>query len=280
MEKGLSVSTLRVQIAALSLFTERRLAEDPLVKRFLSARSRHAPRVIKHVPPWDLSLVLNALTRAPFEPLHEAYLKIISLKLSFLLAISSGRRISGLKSLSCKDPFLRTLEDRVMITPDPFYLPKVSSNFHRSQEIVLPSFCTSPKNAEEKRFVLLDVKKCLLLYLEKTSGFRSSSQLLVLFSGPKKGSKASKSSIARWIRGDICKAYKVSGRTPPSRIRAHSMRSMATSWAERAGASWEEISKAAVWSSSHAFVKHYRVQMLSSQDLSFGRKVLQAVVPP
>lgn len=55
---------------------------------------------------------------------------------------------------------------------------------------------------------------------------------------------------------------------------------LTASWAERAGASWEEISKAAVWSSSHAFIKHYSVQMLSSQDLSFGRKVLQAVVPP
>ena len=135
--------------------------------------------------PWDLSLVLNALTRAPFEPLHEASLKWISLKISFLLAIMSGRRISDLQSLSCKDPLLRILEDRVVIRPDPFYLPKVSSNFHRSQEVVLPTFCTSPKNVEEERFGLLDIKRCLLLYLEQSSGFRSSSQLLVLFSGPK-----------------------------------------------------------------------------------------------
>lgn len=68
---------------------------------------------------------------------------------------------------------MKILEDRV-IKPDVLYLPKVSMVFHRSQEVVLPCFCNSPKNEEEK-FDFFDVKR-LLLYLEVARKFRNSSQ--------------------------------------------------------------------------------------------------------
>lgn len=60
VDKGLSVNTLKVQVATLSLFLDVRLAKEPLIKRFLLARAKHTPRLIKQIPPWDLSLDLNA----------------------------------------------------------------------------------------------------------------------------------------------------------------------------------------------------------------------------
>ncbi|XP_077309874.1 uncharacterized protein LOC143929771 [Lithobates pipiens] len=39
----------------------------------------------------------------------------------------------------------------------------------RTQEIILLSFCQNPKNNEEERFHLLDVRRCLLAYLERAS---------------------------------------------------------------------------------------------------------------
>lgn len=129
VQRELSICALKVQVAALLLFLDIRLTEDPLNKSFLLARARCTPRVVKQLAPWDLSLVLNALTRAPFEPLREAVLMMVTLKFTFLLAITSCRRISDLESLSCKDPFLRILEDRAVINPDPLYLRKVFLHF-------------------------------------------------------------------------------------------------------------------------------------------------------
>lgn len=116
-------------------------------------------------------LVLEALTKTPFEPALQVSGKLLSLELAFLLAITTARRISDLQALSIKEPFLLILEDRVVLRQDPLYLPKVVSQFHRSQKIILISFCEIPRNKREGKFYLLDVRRCLLTYLElKISG--------------------------------------------------------------------------------------------------------------
>ncbi|XP_077335146.1 uncharacterized protein LOC143980678 isoform X1 [Lithobates pipiens] len=279
-EQGLATKTLKAQVAALSCFLERRLALDPLIKRFLLVRERLSPVQVSRFPPWDLTLVLEGLTRPPFEPIDQIPLRILTFKLAFLLAITSARRVGDIQAFSVKEPYFRLFEDRVILRQDPLYLPKVASRFHRSQEVVLPSFCNNPQNEREISFHCLDVRRCLLSYLEKVKEFRRSSHLLVNFSGQKKGQQASKASIARWIKHAIALAYEQSGNAVPRDLKAHSTRSLATSWAERAGASVEQICRAATWTSQNTFLRHYRVELLSPQDLAFGRKVLQAVVPP
>lgn len=170
------------------------------------------------------------------------------------------------------------LEDRVILRQDPLYLPKVTSHFHRSQEIVLPSFCDNPKN-KERHSHLLDVRQCLLTYLERVGEFRKSNHLLVLFSGQKKGGQASSKTVARWIRQAIALAYEKSGSPVQVHLRAHSTRLLAASWAEKVGASMEKICRAATWTSQNTFLGRYRVELLSPQYLAFDRKVLQAVKP-
>ncbi|XP_069827928.1 uncharacterized protein [Dendropsophus ebraccatus] len=63
-------------------------------------------------------------------------------------------------------------------------------------------------------------------------------------------------------------------------LKAHSTRAVSTSWAEKGDVSLEQICKAATWSSPHTFFRHYRLDLSSTSDISFGRRVLQAVVPP
>ena len=43
---------------------------------------------------WNLSVVLNELTKAPFGPMKDTYLKHLTLKTAFLLALASGKRRS------------------------------------------------------------------------------------------------------------------------------------------------------------------------------------------
>ncbi|CAJ0943374.1 unnamed protein product [Ranitomeya imitator] len=67
--------------------------------------------------------------------------------------------------------------------------PWVVSDFHRSQEIVLPTFCHNPANSEERRFNTLDVRRIVLQYLDQTRAFRIDHNLFVHPSGQNKGQR-------------------------------------------------------------------------------------------
>ena len=51
------------------------------------------------LPEWDLGIVLEALSKPPYGPLREAFLKHLTLKTVFLLGMASGRRRSELQAL-------------------------------------------------------------------------------------------------------------------------------------------------------------------------------------
>ncbi|KAG8539364.1 hypothetical protein GDO81_021012 [Engystomops pustulosus] len=279
-DKGLKTSSLKVQISALSAFFDSPLADHQWVRRFIRATSRLKPTIRIAVPSWDLSVVLNYLTGPPFEPLDSKNIKELTLKLTFLIAITSARRLGEIQALSIKEPYLKVSEDRITLMLDKNFIPKVSSSFHLSQEIILPTFCRNPKTPKEEEWHSLDVRRILLFYLETTRQWRKDSNILLQFSGKNKGTRASKSTIARWIKTVIKNAYVAQNMSILGTIRAHSTRAMATSWAEKRGASINEICRAATWSSQMTFVKHYRLDLQSTKELAFGRKVLQAVVPP
>ena len=60
--------------------------------RLLASFFRDEPIANRGIPSWDLSLVLISLTKAPFEPLNAARLKILTFKTVFLMALASGKR--------------------------------------------------------------------------------------------------------------------------------------------------------------------------------------------
>ena len=62
--------------------------------RLLSSFHRDRPKSSKNLPKWNLSVVLNELTKAPFEPMKDTDLKHFPLKTAFLLALASGKRRS------------------------------------------------------------------------------------------------------------------------------------------------------------------------------------------
>ena len=72
--------------------------------------------------------------------------------------------------------------------------------------------------------------------------------------------------------------YEAQDLTPPGGIRAQTTRAWASSVAEK-GATPEQICRAATWSSSSTFARHYRIDQLSDQDQAFGCKVL-VFLPP
>ena len=57
------------------------------------------PRITPVLPQWDLGVVLEALSKSPYEPLREASFKHLTLKTVFLLAMASAGRRSELHAL-------------------------------------------------------------------------------------------------------------------------------------------------------------------------------------
>ena len=62
------------------------------LNRLLSSFHMESPKSSRNLPKWNLSLVLNELTKAPFEPMKDTDLKHLTLKTAFLIALSSGKR--------------------------------------------------------------------------------------------------------------------------------------------------------------------------------------------
>ncbi|XP_053109124.1 uncharacterized protein LOC128326401 [Hemicordylus capensis] len=92
---------------------------------------------------------------------------------------------------------------------------------------------------------------------------------------PKLGTKVSKETLARWLRATIALAYESLHLQVPLGITAHSTRSASTSAAFSARAPLEEICKAATWSSTSPFVRHYKIPSFHETQAAVGRTILQ-----
>ena len=64
------------------------------LNRLLSSFHRDSPKSSRNLPKWKISVVLNELIKAPFEPMKDTDLKHLTLKTAFLLVLASGKRRS------------------------------------------------------------------------------------------------------------------------------------------------------------------------------------------
>lgn len=234
--------------------------------------------MLHRYPTWDLSKLLSALTRPPFEPLREVGLRYLSYKVSFLVAITLARRISELAALSTRPDLCIFHTDQVVLRLDLSFIPKVNSTFHRAQELVLPNFCPSPSHRLKWTWHTLDVRRALRIYLKRTASFRQSESLFISFQLATLGHKVSSSIVGRWFRATIASAYDIHSLPVPPRITAHSTHSAATSTAWSTQASLEDICRAATWSSLSPFIRHYKLDVYASAEAAFGRRVLQHIL--
>lgn len=94
LRKKLRLATLRRQVAALdsvlSLDGRKTLARHLLIQRFLKGAEALSPPQIHRFPTWKFNVVLHALTKSPFEPIHDVHLKWVNLKTIILVVITSA----------------------------------------------------------------------------------------------------------------------------------------------------------------------------------------------
>lgn len=273
LDAGRSYSTLKVYVAAISSGHVRvdngTVGRHGLVSLFLKGAQRLRPVRTARAPPWDLPLVLDALRRPPFEPMARAELKWVSWKTAFLLALSSAKRVGELHALSVSDSCLRWQPDGSGVTlwPNAAFLPKVLSRAHLDQPIRLARF-DPPSGVPGGDPELLCPVRALRAYTAATAGVRRSDQLFLCYGGPRRGHAVTKQRLSHWIVDVIAHAYQTGGRLPPSGLRCHSTRSIATSWAALKGVSLEDICAAASWASPDTFARFYSVNVATPHPLA------------
>ncbi len=269
LERRLSPSTLKVYVAAISAYHDpvegKSVGKHDLVVRFLRGARRLNPPRPPSLPSWDLALVLRALITAPFEPLQSVELKFLSMKTLLLTALASIKRVGDLQAFSVDDSCLQfgPADSSATLRPRPGYVPKVPTTPFRDQVVNLQAL---PPEEADPALALLCPVRALRQYTDRTQSFRTSEQLFVCYGGQQKGKAVSKQRMAHWIVDAITLAYEAQGVPCPLRLRAHSTRGVASSWALARGASLADICRAAGWATPNTFARFYslRVEPVSS----------------
>ncbi|KAI2643070.1 enzymatic polyprotein [Labeo rohita] len=177
-------------------------------------------------------------------------------------------RVGDLQAFSVNEACLEfgPADSHVVLRPRPGYVPKVPTTPFRDQVVNLQAL---PPEEADPAIALLCPVRALRIYVDRTRSFRRSEQLFICFGGQQKGNAVSKQRLAHWVVDAISLAYEGQGEPCPLGVRAHSTRSVASSYALAHGASLADICRAAGWVTPNTFARFYnlRVEPVSSRVL-------------
>ena len=243
------------------------VSNNTILSKLIKGIFHSNPYSKKLLPSWDLPLVLNALTKPPFEPLRAIDLKFLTWKTVFLVALASAARVSEIHALSTNFTCLRHEVAGIRLCPNMKFLAKNQKLEKAWSPWFIPDFRRCSRNAKD---LVLCPCRCLREYLKRTLNLRKNNEALFITYQEGYNKPASKNSIARWILSTIKYAYSNSSLPYPLECGAHDTRRLATSWALFNGASLKDIIQAAHWSSDSMFASVY-LKDVSQDEGNFAK---------
>ena len=269
LDRDLGKSSVKVNLAAISAYhvgmNNRPVSEHLLIRQFMRGVTRARPMARSLVPSWDLTLVLDALSRDPFEPLDTVSLKILTLKTVLLIALTTAKRSSDIHALSVNPSCMRFSGNgsRVSLKPNLSFMPKTFPS--GGAPVDLATFHPPPfSSVEDRRLNCLCPVRALKFYVDRTAPFRKNDQLFVAWDSQTKGKPITKVRLSQWLVEAIRLAYTAGGVEPPEGLRAHSTRGMSASWALAKGVPIQDVCTAASWSSPSTFAAYYNLDVVPS----------------
>ena len=173
-----------------------------------------------------------SLTKAPFEPLKDASLKILTFKTVFLMALASGKRRGEVHAWTFSSLRHKPHWKEVTISPSPAFLAKnqLASDCPDSlKPVVIPAlkpFWSSDLTGDMSLYPV----RALRYYLDRTSALKKGKYLLFMSfkEGFDRGLMGS--TISSWIRQTVLLDYQSSNfDTQDLQVKAHDVRSMSAS---------------------------------------------------
>ncbi|KAK3541851.1 hypothetical protein QTP86_008056 [Hemibagrus guttatus] len=254
---GLMVTGEGIGFAVLG---SREAGHEGILTHFLCSGRWLRPSCRPCLPSWDLSVVLDGLLEAPFEPMESASEKFLTLKMALLLALASLRWVRDLQALLVVPTFLEFAPgmSKAILHPRAGYVPKVPKM--AGHLVILQAFCLPPhESAKQESLLLLCPVRALRTYVHCSGSWHKSQSLFDCFGSRNKGNLVS--SLAHWVVEAIAQACKACGITSPLGVRAHSTSGVTSSSAMARGVPLQEICAAAGWSSPHTFVRFFNLDL-------------------
>jgi len=163
-------------------------------------------------PRWNIALVLNALSQAPFEPMASADMKFVTWKTAFLILLASGSRASEVHALEFNSLKFQENYRYVLVEPVPEFKAKTANKDARSQRleiIKIPALTPtlSPDMREDKSLCPV---RAIKVYRARSEEFRKQNSSRRLFISFKKGFSGDihRNTFVGWIKSLILFAHK------------------------------------------------------------------------
>ena len=230
--------------------TAHHIVHNADLHRLLSSFHRDRPQSSRNLPKWNLSVVLNELTKAPFEPMKDPDLKHLTLKTAFLLALASSKRRSEIHAwVSNKVSNLGQWE-KVALFPSFDFIAKNQLARKGSQSVspvTIPALTTIVDRQFKEHRTLCPVR-----------ALRSQSLLFISF---KKGhtSDIRPATLSSWLKQTILLCYKQADQQALDlvQVKVHDVRAFTASKAFYSGVSVDQIMQACHWKAYNTFTNFY-----------------------
>ena len=257
------------------------------LNRLLPNFRRDRPKSSRNLPKWNLSVVLNELTKAPFEPMKDTDLKHLTLKTAFLLALASGTRRSEIHAWFANKVSNLGQWEKVALFPSSVFIAKNQLAREGSQSVspvTIPALTTMvDRQFKEDRTLCL--VWALKYYLDRTKDLRGSRSLL--FISFKKGHTTDirPTTLSSWLKQTILLCYKQTDQQALDlvQVKAHDIRAFAASKAFYGGVSVDQNMQACHLKAHNTFTNFYLKDLTWSdndKNMYLGPVVAAQVLDP
>ena len=222
----------------------------------LRSFSRSVNPVKLHPPAWDVSLVLQSLTGAPYKPLWTCEERFLAQKTLFLLALTSAKRIGELHALSYRVSHTRAWGE-VSFSFVPGFVAKTQdppSLAPRFKGFSVPAIPNARKNRNGRLLCPVRAVRC---YLDCTAAHRPRCERLFVTAGHSK-KEISKTTVSFWLQKTISHAYQLLGVAQPVPApRARETHGIAPSLLFKKNFAVDQVLKAGTWRRHTTSTSHY-----------------------
>lgn len=219
-----------------------------LISRFMKGVFINKPHVPRYCFTWDVSVVIKFLES--LYPLRSLSLKMLTLKLTALIALANAPRSQTLVALNL-DHMVIEKDAIVFLFPSLLKTSRVGHNFSLKLE-----------HFEKEELCTMHT---LMHYIKRTRKCRQSRNVLISYVTYK---SVSTSTVARWLKFVLN-----SSGINTDIFKAHSFRGASTSAALNKGCSLNLILKTADWKSDKVFKKYYYRHSVSNKQLTYADAV-------
>ena len=156
------------------------ISQSSDLHRLLSSFHTDRPKIFRNLPKWNLSVVLNELTKAPF--MKDTDLKHLTLKTAFLLALASGKRRSEIHACVANKVSNLGQWKKIALFLSSDFIAKNQLAREGSQSVSLvtiPALTTIVDKQFKEDRTLCPVR-ALRYYLDRTKDLRGSRSLLFI----------------------------------------------------------------------------------------------------